>query len=129
MLNKMVGGIVTGINGLVKGFNSVAGIIPGYKPAGLVSVGTIPYLAQGAVIPANAQFAAVLGDQKSGRNIEAPESLIRQIVSEEMGKIEANIRIEFGSGSLSSLVRELKPYIDKENVRVGGSLIKSGASI
>ena len=28
---------------------------------------------------------AVLGDQKSGNNIEAPESLIRQIVREESG--------------------------------------------
>jgi hypothetical protein len=80
------------------------------------------------VIPANAEFAAILGDQKSGRNIEAPEGLIRQIVSEEMGKIEANIKIEFG-GSLSGLVRELKPYIDKEAVRVGGSLIKSGVVV
>jgi hypothetical protein len=28
---------------------------------------------------------AVLGDQSSGRNLEAPESLIRQIVREESG--------------------------------------------
>ena len=43
----------------------------------------IPYLAQGAVIPPNAPFMAVLGDQRSGNNIEAPESLIRKIVREE----------------------------------------------
>lgn len=45
----------------------------------------IPYLAKGAVIPPNKEFMAVLGDQKSGNNIEAPESLIRQIVREESG--------------------------------------------
>ena len=45
-----------------------------------------PYLAQGAVIPPNAPFAAVLGDQKNGRNLEAPESLIRKIVREESGR-------------------------------------------
>ena len=45
----------------------------------------IPYLAQGAVIPPNRRFMAVLGDQSSGRNLEAPESLIRQIVREESG--------------------------------------------
>ena len=45
----------------------------------------IPMLATGAVIPPNAQFAAVLGDQRHGNNLEAPESLIRQIVREESG--------------------------------------------
>lgn len=45
----------------------------------------IPKLATGAVIPPNAQFLAVLGDQRSGRNLEAPEGLIRQIVREEAG--------------------------------------------
>jgi hypothetical protein len=40
-------------------------------------------LATGAVIPANAPFAAILGDQKHGTNIEAPENLIRQIIREE----------------------------------------------
>lgn len=43
----------------------------------------IPALAQGAVIPPNREFMAVLGDQTSGNNIEAPESLLRQIVREE----------------------------------------------
>ena len=32
----------------------------------------IPKLAQGAVIPPNREFLAVLGDQKHGTNIEAP---------------------------------------------------------
>lgn len=45
----------------------------------------IPKLAQGAVIPASKPFLAMLGDQKSGKNLEAPESLIRQIVREEAG--------------------------------------------
>lgn len=34
----------------------------------------IPHLAQGAVIPPNNEFLAVLGDQKSGTNIESPLS-------------------------------------------------------
>ena len=32
----------------------------------------IPALAQGAVIPPNKEFLAILGDQTSGTNIEAP---------------------------------------------------------
>lgn len=48
----------------------------------------IPKLAQGAVIPPNREFAAVLGDQTSGTNIEAPEGLIRSIIRDEMGGSE-----------------------------------------
>lgn len=53
----------------------------------------IPMLARGAVIPANRQFLAVLGDQRNGNNLEAPESLLRQIVREETGS--AGSRYEF----------------------------------
>lgn len=50
-----------------------------------ISLPRIPYLASGAVIPPNKEFMAVLGDQKQGNNIEAPESLLRRIVREESG--------------------------------------------
>lgn len=53
----------------------------------------IPYLAQGAVIPPNKEFMAVLGDQKSGNNIEAPESLIRKIVREETDNSSRKIEV------------------------------------
>lgn len=53
----------------------------------------IPMLARGAIIPANRQFLAVLGDQRNGNNLEAPESLLRQIVREEAGS--AGSRYEF----------------------------------
>lgn len=53
----------------------------------------IPMLARGAIIPANRQFLAVLGDQRNGNNLEAPESLLRQIVREEAGG--AGSRYEF----------------------------------
>lgn len=53
----------------------------------------IPMLARGAVIPANRQFLAVLGDQRNGNNLEAPESMLRQIVREEAGS--AGGRYEF----------------------------------
>lgn len=38
----------------------------------------VPALARGAVIPANKKFLAVLGDQTSGTNVEAPLSTIQQ---------------------------------------------------
>lgn len=44
------------------------------------TIPNIPYLAQGAVIPPNREFLAVLGDQKQGTNIEAPLNTIVQAV-------------------------------------------------
>lgn len=86
---------------------------------------TLPRLATGAVIPPNAEFLAILGDQKHGRNIEAPEGLIRQIMREEMegmgGSQEITIRFE---GTMSQFVRSLKPYIDQEGRRRGRALIQ-----
>ena len=67
------------------------------------------YLAQGAVIPPNKEFMAVLGDQKSGNNIEAPESLIRRIVREESGNGKGstyNVTAQVNRRTLFDLVLE-----------------------
>ena len=74
---------------------SVLGISPFQNMWGVnpLPVPQIPMLARGAVIPANRQFLAVLGDQRNGNNLEAPESLLRQIVREEAGG--AGSRYEF----------------------------------
>lgn len=45
---------------------------------------SIPRLAQGAVIPPNKQFMAVLGDQKSGTNIETPLETMIDAFSEAL---------------------------------------------
>lgn len=84
----------------------------------------VPYLAEGAVIPPNAPFMAVLGDQRNGTNIEAPADLIRQIVREEMDSSElgGDIHISFG-GDLAGLASVLAPVITREqrrNSRAGG---------
>ena len=42
-------------------------------------------MATGGVIPPNREFLALYGDQRSGNNIEAPESLLRKIAREETG--------------------------------------------
>ena len=47
----------------------------------LFTIPQIPMLAQGAVIPPNAPFMAMLGDQKHGTNIEAPLSTIQEAVA------------------------------------------------
>ena len=65
----------------------------------------LPRLASGAVIPPNREFMAVLGDQRSGNNIEAPEALIRKIVREETG---GSARLEALLQTLIEVTREGK---------------------
>lgn len=90
----------------------------------LITIPSIPYLAQGAVLPANKPFLAMVGDQKNGTNVEAPLETIKQAVAEVMAvQGTGDITITF-TGDLAQLGRVLKPVIDKENRRVGGSLAK-----
>ena len=85
------------INSMLNAIRNVSflGISPFQTMWGVnpLPVPQIPMLARGAVIPANRQFLAVLGDQRNGNNLEAPESLLRQIVREEAGS--AGGRYEF----------------------------------
>lgn len=74
----MINQAINGINTLIRGANKIPGV-------NLSTIGKIPHLASGAVIPPNQEFLAVLGDQRRGNNIEAPENLIRKIVREESG--------------------------------------------
>lgn len=130
-INAMITSVVNGINGLIGSFNTVGSLVPGFSAVATVSAPQIPRLATGAVIPPNSEFLAVLGDQKSGKNIEAPADLIRQIIREELGSNgggSQNINITFG-GTMGELVRALKPHIEQENQRVGPSFIQSGANI
>lgn len=86
-INKVISVPFNGINSALKKIKNID--ILGAKPfkgvINTISTPQIPMLAQGAVIPPNAKFAAILGDQRNGKNLEAPESLIRKIVREESG--------------------------------------------
>jgi hypothetical protein len=131
MINSMNLAVASGINTLIDGLNSLATInLPGFSIGATIQhipVVQIPRLATGAVIPPNAQFAAILGDQRNGNNIEAPESLIRQIVAEEIANMPPQkVTIEF-SGNMAALVREMLPSIKQESTRMGGSLIRGAA--
>lgn len=93
IVNSAVGMINSAIGGIESAFSFGPWSVPtpfGTKTIGFQAtfprVSTIPYLASGAVIPPRGEFLAVLGDQKKGNNLEAPESLLRQIVREESGK-------------------------------------------
>ena len=57
----------------------------------------IPRLATGAVIPANKEFLAVLGDQKHGTNVEAPLDTIRQAAEEAVLNVFSRIGMSGGN--------------------------------
>lgn len=109
IFNGIVNGIdnifVAVVNKLIDGLNNVLSVsfdeindaldmmrntwVAGTRPfisLPRVSIARIPKLAEGAVIPANNEFLAVLGDQKQGTNIEAPLDTIVEAVMIAMAK-------------------------------------------
>ena len=85
----------------------------------------IPKLAKGAVIPPNREFLAILGDQTTGTNVEAPLSTIEQALENVMAR-----RGSYGSGVAvleidgREFARILVPYMNGESVRSGMQLIE-----
>lgn len=100
ILNKVIGivnGAIGTVNSAIGGIESAFSFGPWEVPtpfgkkvigfnASFPRVPTIPYLAKGAVIPPRSEFLAVLGDQKNGRNLEAPEGVIREIIEDALAK-------------------------------------------
>ena len=128
--------IIQAVNFLISQLNKVKVDVPEWIPGiGGKSFGIniptiqefqIPRLAQGAVIPPNREFMAVLGDQKSGTNIETPlETMVGAFKTAyaEMGvggagASEMHLYVHAGAG----FVRELKFSLDDETRRRGVKL-------
>ena len=99
-INGLISGVEKGLNKIIEMINDIDFDIPDWVPVfggkrfdiniPKVKSVKIPYLAQGAVIPPNAPFMAVLGDQRHGNNIETPEDLLRKVVREEAGRGNGN---------------------------------------
>lgn len=129
VVNSIIDFAENTINGFIRAINNAIGFI-NYIPGvhiGYINELEIPRLATGAVIPPRAEFAAILGDQRSGTNIEAPADLIRSIVSDELSKKDFNPQVVVrASGNDAGLVRWMKFEIQKEDVRVGKKLAVGG---
>lgn len=119
------------VNKIIDAINSINVTIPDWVPGvggksftpNLKKISTswsLPRFAQGAVIPPNKEFMAVLGDQKHGTNIETPlETMIQAFNAALDGRDNSqNININF-TGSLAEVARLLKPQIDNETTRQG----------
>lgn len=127
MVESFINFCVNGINFLIKGINKLSFDIPEWFPVGggskfgfdipVIPKVQIPRLAQGAVIPPNQQFAAILGDQRHGRNLEAPEGLIRQIVREELGNVYSPVLNAINNSNLGKkAVITGDVYMDSQKV-------------
>lgn len=119
----LLNGLITGLNVSItkplqdvsKSFNILRALdVNGARPfAGIpyLNVPTIPHLAQGAVIPPNREFMAVLGDQRSGTNVEAPLDTIKQAVAEVMG--------DGGNAQVIALLQQLISVVQSKNLTIG----------
>ena len=134
IVGSVVNLIIRGLNWLIDKINSISFSVPDWVPgiggkswsANIPHAAEwgIPQLAQGAVIPPNREFLAVLGDQKSGTNIEAPLETIVQAFRQalaEQGKDGSNRPIILMLDR-RELGRAVVDVGNQENVRVGVSL-------
>lgn len=135
---SIINGVLTagtaGVNGLIRLLNKLSFTVPDWVPGfGGAKFGfnlktftapQIPYLAQGAVIPPNKPFMAMLGDQRHGTNIEAPLSTIQEavaIVMEDM--IQSNIA---GHEATVAVLREILEAI--LGIEIGDEVIAKAAN-
>lgn len=84
----------------------------------------IPKLATGAVIPANREFLAVLGDQKHGTNIEAPLDTIRQASEEAVLNVLSRLGLNGNIGNSNPQTIIIKQYLDGK--QVAEAMVKEG---
>lgn len=99
ILNALLEALTAAINAIFAALNKVSIKVPDWLPIyggktfhfdlKPIKAPKIPALAQGAVLPANKPFLAVVGDQKHGTNIEAPLATIQQAVALTMEDVIA----------------------------------------
>lgn len=136
-INGMIGMVEGFVNFFIRGLNRIIGMlnnlrveIPDFLGGGTfgfniptVSEIKLPRLAQGAVIPPNREFLAVLGDQKQGTNVEAPLSTIEQAVANVMSRMgygaEQTVILQVDKDQLGKVVYKLNKA---ESRRIGVNL-------
>lgn len=103
-INKLISGVVEGINGMTSALNNVSFDVPDWIPGigggtfgfniPQISVPEIPMLAKGAVFRGGNPFMAIVNDQPRGQtNIEAPLKVIRQALREELTSLIDNVQL------------------------------------
>ena len=121
-INRALGGLGGLVNGAIRLLNKIPGVDIGNVSWGNVQ---LPRLASGAVIPPNREFMAVLGDQKSGTNIETPLATMvqafKQAINETggMGGRQITVVMQLDHRELGRTIYQLN---NEETQRVGVKL-------
>ena len=136
VFKKIVNGLIDGINTVVaipfNGINGalklvkdieILGITP-FEDLRMINVPQIPHLAQGAVLPANKPFLAMVGDQRHGTNVEAPLATIQEAVAQVMENQFSGMMAGFEA--IVSEVRSLRSSVD--HIEVGDTTIGQAAN-
>ena len=99
-LNGCISAVVESVNSIVRTINQLSFKVPDWVPElggkrfgfnlKYAKATPIPYLAKGAVLPANKPFLAMVGDQHHGTNVEAPLATIQEAVATVMADMIAS---------------------------------------
>ena len=131
-LNAVSGpiGIALVVAGLVGGIAAVLLAVNSANSKAKTATGNeynaCPAYANGGVIPPNDPYLALVGDNKTEREIIAPESTLRQIYREENGSgggyrpVSVNAIMQVDGVTFGRL---MVPYIDDETARRGVSIV------
>ena len=133
LLNGMLGRFSSAVNSAIAGANNLSFTIPSWVPGiggqsfspnlSYMNTPQIPYLAKGAVLPANKPFMAMVGDQRHGTNIEAPLATIEQAVA---GVMENSIRSNLaGHEATVEMLRQILGAV--LGIRIGDDTIARAA--
>ena len=130
----MVERITSAINGILSALGSMASkvssgissarsaisghsLAAGGPPVALAGL-PVPALAQGAVIPPNRKFLAMLGDQTGGTNVEAPLATIQRAMANVLSSWNGEpINVYIGDELLDSVIANSER---RRNLRSGG---------
>lgn len=129
-INGALAAVETGVNWIVDKLNLLSFDVPAWVPEiggkhfGLnIPHISVPRLAAGAVIPPNREFLAVLGDQTSGTNIEAPLETMVAAFKQALSESNAGNRtlvLKVGEYEFAQLVFNT---FSTESARVGFSSV------
>lgn len=128
MAEGLVNGIINGFNGMIDRLNMLSFDVPEWLGGGTFGfninhIGSVqlPRLATGGIV--DRPTTALIGE--AGREAVIPlenNTEWMDLLAERLGNQQITIKFE---GSLSQLAQVLKPALDKENTRVGTTLVVS----
>ena len=135
MIEGVVNKFVNMINGAIDLINNIPGV-----SIGKLNQLNLPRLAQGGYVKANTPQLAVIGDNKNQGEVVAPEDKMLDMILTALKMFQdqnnnntnnntqaQNITLNF-NGTMSQLIRVLKPELDRESKRKGNKLIIGGAT-